>query len=349
MRRSAQAVKDRMSSGSFTQSWSFTGKKAIVEPGKGVTLRLAPRWDYMQSVVLDRATQKYVPNPDYKKGLAFVIAQEHWWEGEGGRWSHEWCPRMYDEKARCAVCIAAAEQMKSGSKEDRAYGKKLSAKQVFIFNAVVGDPRLVGQDGLVDIRPISLNGVQYNAVSDIMTGGENEKAAYGDVTNPRDGYDLVFTRPVSNGGDRWSARPLPNPSPLYGQAQAVAFKGWATRLIDLEAMLADETKDEAGIFLAFYGRDPNPGEIEGDDAPQQQRIDMQQKDPNVAAETAKLMAEDAADAAGDADVNESAADPESPDDAFMPPPPASERAQRSPATPPGPGARTAPRARVPRR
>ena len=142
MRKRAQAVKDRMASGNFTKSFSLTGKNAIVAAGKEVTARLAPRWDYAQSVMLDPVTKKYVPNPAYKGGLAYVYAMEHWWEGEAGRWSHEWCPRTFDPQAACAVCLASAALMASGAKEDREYGKKLQAKEVFVFNAVVGDPRL---------------------------------------------------------------------------------------------------------------------------------------------------------------------------------------------------------------
>lgn len=348
MRRRAQAVKDRMASSNFTKAHTLTGKNAVVEPGKEVTIRLAPRWDYMDSVRLDAATKKYVPNPDYVGGLAYVYALEHWWEGEGGKWNHEWCPRTFDEASPCAVCTASSELMRSASKEDREYGKKLQAKECFIFNAVVGDPRKVEQDGLADIRILSLNGVQFNAVSDIMTGGENEKAAYGDITSPRDGYDLVFKRPVKGGNDRWSVRTCgPNASPLYGPDQAAAFKGWATRLIDLEKMLSDETKDSAGIFRSFYGRDPAAGEMEGEASTQEVR---QNSPAPPRAEPGDVAGQDFA-AVQEASATESASEPESPDDAFMPPPPASQRAQRSPATPPGPGARTpAPaKPRVPRR
>jgi hypothetical protein len=343
MRKRAQAVKDRMASSNFTKSFALGGKNTIVQPGKEVTVRLAPRWDYAQSVVLDPATKKYVANPAYAGGLAYVYALEHWWEGESGRWSHEWCPRTFDERARCAVCDAAAALLASGAKEDREFGKKLQAKEVFIFNAVVGDPRLLGQDGLADIRIISLSGTQFNAVSDIMTGGENEKAAFGDITNPRDGYDLTFKRPVAGGSDRWSVRTCgPNASPLYDQSQAAAFKGWATRLVDLEKMLSDETKDEAGIFRAYYGRDPAPDEL-GEDS--------QSAAPRPTPQPPTGFAPPQSDVdAGEAGAAESAAEPESPDDAFMPPPPASQRPARSPATPPGPGARTAPRpTRAPRR
>jgi hypothetical protein len=347
MRRRAQAVKDRMASGNFTKSFALGGKNTIVQPGKEITVRLAPRWDYAQSVVLDQATRKYVPNPAYQGGLSYVYALEHWWEGEAGRWSHEWCPRIFDERTQCAVCDAAAALMASGAKEDREYGKKLQAKEAFIFNAVVGDPRLVGQDGLADIRIISLSGTQFNAVSDIMTGGENEKAAFGDITNSRDGYDLTFKRPVAGGNDRWSVRPLPNPSPLYDKSQAAAFKGWVTRLVDLEKMLSDETKDAAGIFRAYYGRDPAPDELSGEPA-----ITGPGETPAVIPlpqpPTGFAPPQDADP--GDVGGAESAAEPESPDDAFMPPPPASQRPARSPVTPPGPGARTAPRvARLPRR
>lgn len=345
MKKLAQAAKERSTGGLFTKSHSLTGKNAIVQPGGEATVRLAPRWDYQQSVIQSQG--KFVPNPSYDRGQpAFVVAWEHWWEGDAGKWSHEWCPRTFDEQAQCAVCLASVALMASAAKEDREYGKKLQAKEVYIFNAVVGDPRLIAQDGLADIRILSLNGVQFAQVSDIMQGGENVKAAYGDITDPREGYDLIFKRPLKGGGDRWAVRPLPQASPFYAPAQASAFKGWATRLIDLEKMLSDETKDVLGIFRAFYGRDPNPDELDTGE-PQSGRGTAAPAPPQAPGQEADPMMGVGGQA--DEQTTESASEPESPDDAFMPPPPPGQRAQRSPATPPGPAARTAPRPRTPRR
>jgi hypothetical protein len=341
MRKRAKGVADRMNSGNFTKSWSFTGKNAIVEAGKAVTGRLLPRWDYINSVVLDPTTNKRVPNPTYDfTKVAFVVALEHWWESDG-KWSHEWCPRMYDAAAACAVCISAAELMRSGAKEDRDWGKKLLSKEVFIFNAVVGDPRKVGQDGLVDIRILSCTGTVYKAISDLMTGGDNEKFALGDVCNPREGYDLSFKRPVKDGGDRWSVQAAPQASPLYGPPQADAFKGWATRLIDLEAMLEAETKDVAGIFQAFYGRAPGPGEIEGSAG---------EPDPvKVQIGNRVAPAGPASDFDIGAEVEQQSADaPTDPDDAFIMPPSSSPQA-RSAVSAPGPAARPRAASRPPRR
>jgi hypothetical protein len=336
MRRRAKGVADHMNSGNFTKSWSFTGKNAIVEAGKAVTGRLLPRWDFANSVVLDPRTNKRAPNPAYDfTKEAFVVALEHWWE-QDGKWSHEWCPRMYEPQAPCPVCISAGELVRSGAKEDRVYGKSLVAKEVFIFNALVGDPRKIGQDGLADIRILPCTGSIYKQVSDLMTGGDNEKFALGDVCNPREGYDLSFKRPVKDGGERWAVQAAPQPTPLYGPPQAEAFKGWATRLIDLEAMLKAETKDVAGVFAAFYGRDPAPGEIEGAGEP----------DPVKAQIGNRAVPVVPGAPASDFDDGAGADPPTDPDDAFMPP---ARGETKSAATAPGPAARPRGAARPPRR
>jgi hypothetical protein len=253
-----------MASGNFTPSWPLSGAKSIVEPGHDIDIRLMPRWDYANSLVLDPKTNTRIANPAYDiNAPAFVWGLEHWWESEAGKTTREWCPRIFDvgPKAYCPVCVAAAEMARSAAKEDQKYGKRIGAKEVFVFNAVVGDPRRLNDEKLVDIRTVSLTGTMYYAVSDIMTGGDKQKFARGLVTDPREGYDLSFKRPPAGGNERWTVQAAVAPTPLYGPAQAAAFKGWVTRLTDLDKMLKDETKDAAGMFKAFYGRDPEPGEL----------------------------------------------------------------------------------------
>lgn len=312
MRERAKAVRDRQAQGNFTKSWSLSGKNAIVEPGQVVTVRYTPRWDYANSVVTDSKTNQRVPNPAYKFDQPpYVVGYEHWWDIEGGKTTREWCPRTLDPEADCIICQSATVLMASGTKEDRDFGKRIQAREVFVFNAVVGDPRKVAQDGSADIRILSCPGTVFNAVSDIMTGGDNAQFARGDITHPREGYDLAFRRPVGGGGDRWTVQVAPQPTPLYGPAQAAAFKGWVTKLVDLEDMLQKETKDSVAIFRAYYGRDPEPGEVKGAPVAQDEPIGYsaaqqgQQQPP-------------------------SAEPPVGPDDEFMPPPPS---AQRGPARP----------------
>lgn len=302
MRARAQAVRERQSAGNFTKSWSLSGKQAVVEPGKGVVIRLLPRWDFATSMVSGPGGTR-VPNPAYKPGRAYVEAFEHWWDAEAGRRTREFCPQTTNPEAECAICVSSQAMLQSASKEDRDFGKGLRANQVFIFNAVVDDPRRLGDDKLADIRIISTSGTMFNCISDIMTGGDKEQFARGDVTDPRAGYDLVFNRPAKGGGERWSVGVAPNQSPLYGPAQSAAFKGWAARLLDLDDMLAKETKDSAGIFKAYYGRDPKPGELGEVPLRTNKRATPIEEEPEAIA-----------------DQQESAGEPEGPDDEYMMPP-----------------------------
>lgn len=329
MRERAKAIRDRQASGNFTKSWGLSGKNAIVEPGQVATVRLGPRWDYINSVILDAKTNTRVPNPAYKFDQpAYVVAYEHWWDLEGGRPTREWCPRTLDPDAGCAVCQSSTVLMASGAKDDRDFGKRIQAREVFVFNAVVGDPRKVGQDGLADIRILSCHGTVFNGISDIMTGGDNAQFARGDITHPREGYDLAFRRPVGGGGDRWTVQVAAEPSPLYGPAQAAAFKGWVTRLVDLEDMLQKETKDSVAIFRAYYGRDPEPGEVKGAPAPQEDASEVQVRQPETPAPSAEP--------------------PVGPDDEFMPPPTSAPRGPARPPTPPAAVAPGRPRSIAPR-
>lgn len=307
----------------FMSFWSLSGKNAIVEAGRDVITRLLPRWDYADSMVLDPASNTRKPNPAYKPGRQYVVAWEHWWEQEGGRTTREWCPRTFDPEAPCAVCTAAAAMLASGVKEDRDFGKRIQAREVFIFNAVVGDPRRVGQDGLADIRPMCLTGTLFNGVSDIMTGGDKEQFARGDITHTREGYDLALKRPVAGGGDRWSVQVAGVATPLYAPAQAAAFKGWVKRLTNLEDLVRRETKSPKDLYRAFYGKDP-----EGDQ--------------NGGGEAKGLPPGSSAAPAAPAAV-ETAAPPTDPDDDFLPPP----VGVASPTSPPPPARPAAAAARPP--
>ena len=325
MRRQAQENRERMTTSSFTKGWSFTGKNAIVEPGADVIVRLLPRWDYADSIVKG-PDGKVAPNPAYDvTAPAYVAAYEHWWQADG-KWHHEWCPRTYNEDAPCPICFASVSMLAMKDKADRDFGKKIQAQKVFIFNAVVGDPRVVAQDGLVDIRILPLSRVQFNGVSDVITGGDKENFARGLVYDPREGYDLSFKRPMQNSNDRWTVQAAVNPTPLYGPDQKAAFVGWVTRLVNLEEMLDAETKDYAGIFKSYFGKDPGPGDMPTE----------QQRQPTPAPSAPR------AQFATDPSDGGSAAPPEAPDDDFMPP--AAGASSRSAAAPLAATAATAPAA-----
>jgi hypothetical protein len=257
MQKKQAEVKEKMSSGSFTKSWNLTGKNAIVEQGGEVIVRFGPRW-----TVAVTKNGKLALNPDYVSGdePIFVPALEHWWDADGGKTMHAWCPKTLDESVECPVCVAAKVAMQSSVEDEKKYGKRIQAKEVFIFNAVVGNPRKLA-DGKADFRIISVPGTVYNAVTDIMTGGSDESFARGNIGDHNDGYDLKLSRPAKGGNDRWKVDCAPKPSALYDQKQAPAFGGWPGMLVDLEKMLRDETKSPLELFKAFYGRDPEADEM----------------------------------------------------------------------------------------
>lgn len=294
MRKRAQAIKDRQAQGGFTKQWSLTGKNAIVQPGQEAIVRLLPRWDYANSMILEG--DKRVRNPKYKGGPSYVTAYEHWWEAPDGKTLHAWCPRSRDEQAVCELCRLSVVLIGSTDKADKELGKRLQPREVDLVNAVVGNPRKLNDAGLADIRVMSLSSTVSQQIFDIMTGAP--EFGGGDATDPKTGRDFKLVRPQKGGNDRWRVI-AGSESTLYTQEQAAAFKGWVNRLTDLEDMLNKETKSPQEIFKMYWGRDPKPGELEGqpETAPEVNPFDDEQPDQAPAA-----------------------AEPESPDDDFMPPP-----------------------------
>jgi hypothetical protein len=330
LRKRSQANRERMASTNFTKTWALQGKNAIVEPGRDVVIRLAPRWDYANSMFLDPSTGTRVPNPAYDtRLLKYVEALEHWWDGADGKRTREWCPQTIDlftkpgAPCACPVGVSSAALL-SGTAVDKEIGKGIRARRVFIWNAVVGDPkdptglrRRVNEQGLADFRPISLPERMFYDIADIMTGGDKSQFGRGDITHPAKGYDLILRRPAGPGGGPWTVQVATESSRLYQPEQAAAFKGWVNRLVDLEDMIRKETKDAAGIFRAYYGRDPEPGELGVAEPPEEAPSGVPVGVP----------------VAPQGGPEPSAEPPQAPDDEFMPPP-----AQARPSARPAPRA-----------
>ncbi len=256
MRERARAVKERLNSG-FTRGWSLTGKSAVVEAGKEVIVRLGPRWDYATNPKYIRR----VLNPEYAADEIYVYAADHWWDGEEGRRIHEWCVKSVDPDGFCPICFAAADLKRSGSKEDRDLADDIRAHDVFLYNALIGSPRRL-VDGKPDWRYLAASPVVYDGITDIMTGGDTASFARGDISDPREGFDLKLSRPAANARNvRWKVDCAPDPSPLYGQDQKDAFKGWPSLLVNLEDLLKKEIKSPEELFKLFWGRSPGLGEL----------------------------------------------------------------------------------------
>ena len=258
MQAKQQEVKDKMASGNFTKQWNLTGKNTIVQPGDEVVVRFGPRWDIVIEV-----NGKLIKNPEYISGAEpiFVIAYEHWWDADGGKTQHAWCPKTLNPDAECPVCIASAISLKEGTEDSKKYGKRIQAKEVFIFNAVVGIPRKIA-DGKADFRIMSVPATAFSQIVDIMTGGSEESFARGNVGDHLEGYDMKFSRPRKDAqGDRWKVDCAKLPSALFAEGQKAAFANWPGLLVNLEEMLTRETKTPLDLFKAFYGRDPEADEM----------------------------------------------------------------------------------------
>lgn len=318
LRRMQKSARERSTGNNFVKTWSLSGKNAIVAPGSSVVARLAPRWDIGQSRIIEAG--KAVVNPAYKPGKAFFFALEHWWEDSSKKWHQEYCPKSFGADVPCPICEASAAMLASNAQTDRQYGKKIQAREAYIFNAVVGFPRKADEKGLVDLRPLTLSNVLFDLLMDIVMGPENApQFARGDVTDPRSGYDIVLVRPPANQqGARWSLQCAPAPTPLYTPEQAGLFAKWTERLTDLEAMVKESIKSYNDLYKEFMGREPT-----GAAAQRPQQPALGQRGPETSA-AAPAVVDDPLMGPGPVATTapvqeESAAEPESPDDAFMPP------------------------------
>jgi len=330
MRAKQAQVKERMNSGTFTSQWALGGKNAVVASGASVIVRLMPHWAFGAEAMVAGADGKRVKNPAYKVRRSYVSAFEHWWETADKKYQREWCPKTLDPAADCPICKAVVAMSASSSDEDKKFAKRVQAKEIFIYNAVVGSPRKVGADGKADIRIISCGGTVYNGIVDVMAGPEDApQFGRGNIMDPRDGFDLVFNRPAAkSAGERWTVGCAPQPSPLYEPDQRAAFAGWAERMLDLDKMLKDEMKSASALFKSFMGRDPKPGEVEGVVSAPPPQTTSGRAPINPSEEEDDDLGPGRGVTQDDDQQGES--EPDSPDDVFLPPPAAASRERKAP-------------------
>jgi len=260
MRQQAAAVREGLqgSGGRTAPMFDLTGKNALVQAGGSFFARLLPRWDIAQKFVLRDG--KWEQNPQYEDDFIFFVALEHWWDDAAGKPNRVWCPRSGDEAAPCPLCEAAEELLGSADQDDRQQGKRIGARRSFLFNAVVGrtGKRQMTPEGHPDIRVLPVGNTLFASICSFMTGdSDNEDAAAfarGDISDPRDGYDLMVTRPAKQ-NDRWKADCAPQSSPLCAPNDP-AWGDWMTRLVDLPEMVRRETKTYEALYQQYFGEAP---------------------------------------------------------------------------------------------
>ena len=268
MQATAQSVRDGMKqSGRTSRVFDLTGKNAIVQPGAAVVGRFLPRWDIGQKVLWQ--DNQWVPNPQYVDDLVYHVAFEHWWDDKEGKPSRAWCLKNFDENAACPICEAADDLFHSPNGEDRKGAKRIGAKKALLYNFIPGKSgkRALTDQGKPDIGAISVPGPVFVKLSAFMTGSSVKDEAdsafvLGDITDPREGYDIALKRPAAQ-GDRWDADAARQPSPLFTPQEAQAFQGWMDRLVDLPSMVEKELESYDTLYQRYYGAAPQAA---GDDS-----------------------------------------------------------------------------------
>lgn len=269
MRDKAESQRQKMGAGDFAwkKRLDLTGKNALVKAGGKIVIRLLPRWDIANKFRLEGG--KWVVNPQYVDDQIFFEALEHWWTDDGSR-VRVWCPLSlvdFDPSdlakihSLCPICEASHRLKESPDTDDKKYGKELDRKEVFLFNAVARDSntkrRMLTSDGAPDIRVLPAHGTVFVGISNIMTGGGEDEFARGDISDPKDGYDIMLTRPVGGGADRWKVDCAPKPSLMITADEREAWAKWMELLVNLREWVESEMKTYDEIYKDFHKSAPS--------------------------------------------------------------------------------------------
>lgn len=267
----ADRVRQRLQGSSFQDFARFaelSGGRAIVAPSKSIVIRILPRWDVALQYV--QSGNQVVRNPKYpeeNRVMVYVGATAHWIVNPiNNKPQRLWCRLMLNEdNERCPICEAYTALI-NGSEEDKKLAKDIRAKESYMFNAIIRGPHgetAYTEKGEPDIRILNVPPTVWVSIIDIMTGGPEaqESFAKGEIFDPKDGYDLMITRPASGGNDRYKVACANTTTPLYTAAEAAKWKGWTKKLHNLENEIGPEAISSFNdVWKAFYGRDPEEGE-----------------------------------------------------------------------------------------
>lgn len=241
----------------FEKRWDLTGKNTIVQPGQSIEVRILPRWDFMDAWKWDG--KKWVGNPEYKDGPIYFIALEHWFDTASNQRTRVWCPKSFGEHEPCPICEVADNLAQSSSDDDHALSRNVGAKEVYLFNAMVGayGRRRLTSENRPDIRCLPASSVIFVGIGQLMTGAGNESFAR-PVHDPNEGYDLLLLRPKQGSRDRWGVTCANRQTPLYdrnNQQEALVFNGWPTLLIDFPQLVQGGLNTYDELHKMWHGEE----------------------------------------------------------------------------------------------
>lgn len=244
---------------------SLTGKKAIVQPGQGILLRLLPRWDYASKFRKNPKTGKVEVDPGYKEAEAFVVGFEHWWDRDG-RTFRALCRKTLGEEEACPLCDVATALMEGGKPEEVKDGQRMQAHDVYLFNVVLRK-KMYKEDGTPDIRILPVGWSVWDGIVKYMVGDEEgDQFVRGDITDPFEGYDIKISRPQGP-AERYKVDCAPKPTRLFPKEEAAKWQGWTGMLHDLVAEVnPPNVPTFVEAYRLYWGHDPE-GEESSPPAP----------------------------------------------------------------------------------
>lgn len=252
MREKAATVKKAMqgSGGNFARYADLSGKYAIVQPGEGVEVRMLPRWDFAAKRYTKDKAGKVVEDPKYVREECWFPSFDHWFDNRDGKRARAWCRKNLGPDETCPVCDAA-KALWGGTEDERETAKRMGQNEIFLFNAILRSSPFTAE-GKPDVRILRVPATVWSKFTDLCTGGDNEKYALGDVSDPWEGYDVRILRPAAQ-TDRYDLKAASKFSRLYEQADGAKWRGWQDMLWDLERDVLDQVPSVTDLEILLYG------------------------------------------------------------------------------------------------
>lgn len=200
--------------------------------------------------------------PPWKGVLPFLEIHKHTAQKKGQDKAKSYtCPLSRGEDF-CYTCEVVIPELEEGDAEDRAIADQLTAKRRVVANilhrATDGKPHPENKALIWEFSFFSKGNI-YNILLGLFSDSD-----YGDITDPKEGFDLVYTREGTGFKDtKYSIRPKRNPTEIP--------KAILSQLHDLDEMFkAASSQDQKEILEEFYGLtfdDPEETESSSDDPP----------------------------------------------------------------------------------
>jgi hypothetical protein len=141
-----------------------------------------------------------------------------------------------DSNAKCPIKEFVDVLYKSGDKQDEALAKKMKATTRYYFNVV--DKTL--EEGDENYGEVMVFGCGTTIFTDIL--GIIVDPDYGDITDPKNGYDIIINKSGKGLDTEYKTNPRPKQTPI-------GIDDWEQKMVDLSIFAKPKTNEELEAIL----------------------------------------------------------------------------------------------------